>query len=223
MKERTGHENIDGADVARPARRHRRENRLLAGGIRGSLLRFQGCRRRSHLGVPQGRTAADGSEKRSSERPSAGDYDAVFYPGGHGPLWDLANVANSIALIETMLAAGQPVALVCHGPAALRYAKGSDGKPLVAGKSVTGFSNSQETAVGLTRVGPFLVQDMLKSNGGNYSKKANFQPYAITDGNLISGQNPASSEAGARALLDRLKADGKSGRTDRKGPSARSA
>jgi putative intracellular protease/amidase len=153
----------------------------------------------------------------------AGDYDAVFYPGGHGPLWDLANDANSIALIETMFAAGQPVALVCHGPAALRYAKGSDGKPLVAGKSVTGFSNSEETAVGLTRVVPFLVEDMLKSNGGNYSKKANFQPYAIADGNLISGQNPASSEAGARALLDRLKADGKSGRTDRKGPSARSA
>ena len=101
---------------------------------------------------------------------SAADFDAVFYPGGHGPLWDLAEDATSIALIEAMLAAGKPVAAVCHAPGVLRHVKSADGKPLVEGKSVTGFTNTEEEAVGLTDVVPFLVEDMLKTNGGKYSK-----------------------------------------------------
>ncbi len=101
---------------------------------------------------------------------SAADFDAVFYPGGHGPLWDLAEDATSIALIEAMLAAGKPVAAVCHAPGVLRHVKSADGKPLVQGKSVTGFTNTEEEAVGLTKVVPFLVEDMLKKNGSNYSK-----------------------------------------------------
>jgi putative intracellular protease/amidase len=152
-----------------------------------------------------------------------GDYDAVFYPGGHGPFWDIANDANSIALIETMFAAGQPLALVCHGPAALRYTRKSDGSPVVAGKSVTGFSNSEEAAVGLIDVVPFLVEDMLRNNGGNYSKKANWHSHAVTDGGLVTGQNPVSSEATAKALLERLHAHGKSGETARSTGGARTA
>jgi putative intracellular protease/amidase len=132
---------------------------------------------------------------------SAKDFDAVFYPGGHGPLWDLAEDASSIKLIETMLAAGKPVATVCHAPGVLRHPKGADGKSVVNGKSVTGFTNSEEAAVGLTDVVPFLVEDMLKQNGGLYSKGADWLPYVTTDGLLISGQNPASSEPAAKALL----------------------
>ena len=129
------------------------------------------------------------------------DYDAVFYPGGHGPLWDLAEDRDSISLIENTLNAGKPVALVCHAPGVLRHAKKSDGSPLVEGKKVTGFTNSEEEAVGLTDVVPFLVEDELIKNGGLYSKVANWQPYAIRDGLLITGQNPASSTAAAKALV----------------------
>lgn len=135
---------------------------------------------------------------------SAADFDAVFYPGGHGPLWDLAEDASSIALIEAMLAAGKPVAAVCHAPAALRHPKLANGNSVVQGKSVTGFTNTEEQAVGLTQIVPFLVEDMLKKNGGNYSKRDDWQPYVITDGLLITGQNPASSEPAARALLAKL-------------------
>jgi putative intracellular protease/amidase len=137
---------------------------------------------------------------------SAGDYDAVFYPGGHGPLWDLAEHRHSIALIEELYAAGKPVAAVCHGPAALRHTKAADGKPLVKGKAVTGFANSEEAAVGLTDVVPFLVEDALKADGGQYSKGADWADHSVTDGNLITGQNPASSESTARALLKELEA-----------------
>ena len=135
----------------------------------------------------------------------AADYDAVFYPGGHGPLWDLAEDPHSIALIATLHAAGKPVAAVCHAPGVLRHVKSSDGQPLVKGKQVTGFTNSEEEAVGLTKVVPFLVEDMLKDNGGIYSKGADWAPYVLTDGILITGQNPASSEAAAQALLTLLK------------------
>lgn len=135
---------------------------------------------------------------------NAADFDAVFYPGGHGPLWDLAEDKASIALIETMAAAGKPVAAVCHAPGVLRHVKGADGSPLVKGKRVTGFTNTEEEAVGLTTVVPFLVEDMLKENGGQYSKGADWQSYVLTDGNLITGQNPASSEEGAKALLKLL-------------------
>ena len=132
------------------------------------------------------------------------DFDAVFYPGGHGPLWDLAEDAQSIALIEKTFAAGKPLALVCHAPGALRHAKAPDGTPLVKGKKVTGFTNTEEEGVQLTKVVPFLVEDMLKANGGEYSKGDDWAPYVLTDGTLITGQNPASSEKGAQALLKQL-------------------
>jgi len=136
---------------------------------------------------------------------SVDGFDAIFYPGGHGPLWDLAEDASSIAMIEHAIAAGKPVAAVCHAPGVLRHAKASDGRPLVAGKAVTGFSNSEEHAVGLTDVVPFLVEDMLMANGGRYSKADNWQPHVAIDGLLITGQNPASSESVAHALLQVLK------------------
>lgn len=132
------------------------------------------------------------------------DFDAVFYPGGHGPLWDLAEDVYSIALIERAIKYGKPIAAVCHAPAVLRHAKDSDGVPLVHGKYVTGFSNSEEDAVGLTDVVPFLVEDMLKLNGGIYRRAANWQSHVEHDGLLITGQNPASSEATAQALLGML-------------------
>ncbi len=133
------------------------------------------------------------------------DFDAVFYPGGHGPLWDLANDTNSIAIIEKFNAQSKPIAFVCHAPAALKNVKNNDGTPLVKGKNVTGFTNTEEAAVGLTDVVPFLVEDMLSENGGNYTKKDDWAAYAIQDGNLITGQNPASSELVADKLLESLK------------------
>ncbi|MGE8560869.1 MAG: type 1 glutamine amidotransferase domain-containing protein [Acinetobacter sp.] len=133
------------------------------------------------------------------------DFDAVFYPGGHGPLWDLAEDQNSISLIEQALQADKPVALVCHAPGVLRHVKGSDEQPIVKGKSVTGFSNTEENAVGLTEIVPFLVEDMLKENGGQYSKAEDWQVHVQQDGLLITGQNPASSAATAEALLKSLK------------------
>lgn len=136
---------------------------------------------------------------------AAEDYDAVFYPGGHGPLWDLAEDRHSVALIEKMHAAGKPVAAVCHAPGALRHVKAADGTPLVQGKQVTGFTNTEEEAVGLTDIVPFLVEDALKKNGGHYTKGGDWQSYVLTDGNLITGQNPASSEEAARAVLAMLK------------------
>ncbi len=132
------------------------------------------------------------------------DFEAVFYPGGHGPLWDLAEDASSIALIETMLAAGKPVATVCHAPGVLRHAKTPDGKPVVQGKAVTGFSNNEEQAVGLIAVVPFLVEDMMLERGAVYSSGADWQPNVATDGLLITGQNPASSALAAQALLEKL-------------------
>ncbi|MGZ8165493.1 MAG: type 1 glutamine amidotransferase domain-containing protein [Methylobacter sp.] len=140
--------------------------------------------------------------KLSTVKPE--DYDAVFYPGGHGPLWDLAEDHHSIRLIETMFSAGKPVAAVCHAPGVLRHARGPDGSPLVKGKPVTGFSNSEEAAVQLTGIVPFLVEDELIRQGGNYSKVDDWQPYVITDGNLITGQNPASSKPAAMEVLRKL-------------------
>ena len=131
----------------------------------------------------------------------AEDFDALFYPGGHGPLWDLAEDARSVALIERFQALGKPVGAVCHAPAVLRHVKGADGQPLVKGKQVTGFSNSEEDAVQLTAVVPFLVEDMLKANGGQYSSAADWHSHVAVDGLLVTGQNPASSEASAAALL----------------------
>jgi putative intracellular protease/amidase len=133
------------------------------------------------------------------------DFDAVFYPGGHGPLWDLAEDKDSITLIEAFYRAGKPVGLVCHAPGALRHTKNADGTPLVKGKKVAGFSNSEEEAVQLTHIVPFLVEDMLKSNGGIYRKGADWQSHVEVDGNLLTGQNPASSETLAIKLMDLLK------------------
>jgi putative intracellular protease/amidase len=133
------------------------------------------------------------------------NFDAVFYPGGHGPLWDLANDATSIALIEKFNRQEKPIAFVCHAPAALKSVKNADGTPLVKGKKVTGFTNTEEDAVQLTSIVPFLVEDMLTENGGIYSKKEDWAAYAIQDGNLITGQNPASSELVAEKLLESLK------------------
>ncbi|BDW99404.1 type 1 glutamine amidotransferase domain-containing protein [Maricaulis maris] len=130
--------------------------------------------------------------------------DAIFYPGGHGPLWDLAENADSKRLIEAFAAADRPVGAVCHAPAVFRHTKGSDGKPLVSGKRVTGFTNSEEAAVGLTDVVPFLVEDMLTENGGHYEKGDDWASFVLVDGKLVTGQNPASSEAAAEKLLGLL-------------------
>ena len=132
---------------------------------------------------------------------SQADFDTVFYPGGHGPLWDLAEDKNSITLIESFIAAGKPVALVCHAPGVLRHVRTPDGEPLVKGKKVTGFTNSEEAAVGLTDIVPFLVEDELKAKGGIYSKIEDWASYIVSDGLLITGQNPASSAAAAALLL----------------------
>ena len=134
----------------------------------------------------------------------AGDFDGVFYPGGHGPLWDLAVDASSIALIQAFVAQGKPVAAVCHAPAVLVNVKTGAGEALVAGRQVTGFTNSEEAAVGLTDVVPFLLEDSLRQLGGDYSAADDWQPHAVVDGLLITGQNPASSELVAEHLLQAL-------------------
>ena len=135
---------------------------------------------------------------------SADGFDAIFYPGGHGPLWDLAEDADSIKLIETFASSDRPIGAVCHAPAVFKHPKGADGKPLVSGKTVTGFTNTEEEGVGLTKVVPFLIEDMLKANGGRYEKSADWASFVVTDGKLVTGQNPASSEDAARKLLGLL-------------------
>ncbi len=143
------------------------------------------------------------ADTRRLESVSADDHDAVFYPGGHGPLWDLAEDPTSIRLIEAFYDSGKPVAAVCHAPGVLRHVK-HQGESIVKGKHVTGFTNSEEEAVKLTKVVPFLVEDELKRLGGKYEKADDWQSFAIVDGRLITGQNPASSEATAKALLKAL-------------------
>ncbi|WP_340247634.1 type 1 glutamine amidotransferase domain-containing protein [Sulfitobacter pontiacus] len=135
---------------------------------------------------------------------SADGFDAIFYPGGHGPLWDLAEDKASINLIERFAASDRPVGAVCHAPAVFKHTKGTDDKPLVSGKTVTGFTNTEEEAVGLTDVVPFLVEDMLKTNGGTYKKGDDWASFVVTDGKLVTGQNPASSEEAAHKLLSLL-------------------
>ena len=135
---------------------------------------------------------------------SVDGFDAIFYPGGHGPLWDLAEDKASINLIESFAASDRPVGAVCHAPAVFKHTKGTDDKPLVSGKTVTGFTNTEEEAVGLTDVVPFLVEDMLKTNGGTYKKCDDWASFVVTDGKLVTGQNPASSEEAAHKLLSLL-------------------
>ncbi len=136
---------------------------------------------------------------------NADDFDAVFYPGGHGPMWDLAESADSKKLIEAFEASNRPIGAVCHAPAVFRHTQGQDGKPLVSGKRVTGFSNSEEDAVGLTDVVPFLLENMLAENGGEYVKGDDWSSFVVVDGTLVTGQNPASSEEAAEKLLELLK------------------
>ena len=135
---------------------------------------------------------------------SADDFDTVFYPGGHGPMWDLAESKVSAALIERFVGTQKPVALVCHAPGVLRHVKTAQGRPLVEGKKVTGFTNSEEAAVGLTEVVPFLVEDELKAKGGTWSSGPDWGPYILQDGLLITGQNPASSAPAAQRLIETL-------------------
>ena len=142
---------------------------------------------------------------RKLDEVSAADFDTVFYPGGHGPLWDLTGNSTSIALIESFIQARKPVAAVCHAPAALVQVRGVDGEYLVKGKRVTGFTNTEEEGVQLTDVVPFLLEDKLKEIGGDYSKGPDWSSYVLVDGLLVTGQNPASSEEAARELLKLLK------------------
>lgn len=135
---------------------------------------------------------------------NAADYDAVFYPGGHGPMWDLVNDAHSISLIENFWASGKVVSAVCHAPIALTNTKDVNGDYIVKGRKVTGFTNSEEDAVGLTNVVPQLVEDMLIARGALYSKIEDWAPYAQKDGNLVTGQNPASSTAVAKLVIEAL-------------------
>jgi len=144
------------------------------------------------------------------ESASQANFDTVFYPGGHGPLWDLAEDKHSIALIESFIAADKPVALVCHSPGVLRNVKTAAGNPLVGGRKVTGFTNTEEAAVDLTDVVPFLVEDELKAKGGMFSRADDWAPYVVTDGLLITGQNPASSAPVADLVLRQLRAGAQS-------------
>lgn len=132
---------------------------------------------------------------------SSDGFDAIFFPGGHGPLWDLAEDEDNTALIEAFASSDRPIGAVCHAPAVFKHTKGADGKPLVSGKTVTGFTNTEEDAVGLTDIVPFLVEDMLKSNGGDFQRGDDWASFVVTDGKLVTGQNPASSDLAAHKLL----------------------
>lgn len=147
---------------------------------------------------------AELASTRKLDEIDPAEFNAVFYPGGHGPLWDLANSAKSRSLIEQTIRSGKPAALVCHAPAVLRDVTAEDGSPLVRGKKITGFTNSEEAAVGLTEVVPFLLQDKLTELGASFTFAGDFKPYVVRDGLLITGQNPASSEPAAKALLEAL-------------------
>ena len=157
---------------------------------------------RRFKGDAAARAALAATEKLASLDMNA--FDAVFYPGGHGPLWDLAEDPVSIHLLEYFAAGGRPIAAVCHAPAIFRHTKVANGKPLVSGRNVTGFTNTEEAEAGLTDVVPFLVEDMLVKNGGIYSKGADWALHVVVDGNLVTGQNPASSKGAAEALLKLL-------------------
>lgn len=134
----------------------------------------------------------------------ADGFDAIFFPGGHGPLWDLAENADSQRIIETFMAEDRPLAAVCHAPAVFKHTKGADEMSVVSGRRVTGFTNSEEEGVGLTKIVPFLIEDMLKANGGLYEKGPDWGSYVVVDGKLVTGQNPASSESAAKELLKLL-------------------
>src|SRR5262249_42609204 len=223
------HEDPHGSHLPRQARQHGPQDRLLARGVRRALLHLSRCRSDRDVASPKGGQppldpVSDTPEgqteltRRFKQDPAAqavlantlrlsdvkvSDYDAVFYPGGHSPMWDLAEDPRSIALIEAFYSSGKPVAAVCHAPGVLHRVQ-FQGQPIVKGKRVTGFTNGEEEAVHLTKVVPFLVEDELKRLGGLYEKVANWVPFVVTDGRLVTGQNPASSRRGAEALLKLL-------------------
>lgn len=151
---------------------------------------------------PEAQQALASTVRLDSVDPA--DFDTVFYPGGHGPLWDLAELDTSIRLIEGFDRADKPIAFVCHAPGVLRHVKGADGEPLVKGRRVAGFTNSEEAGVQLTEIVPFLVEDELKKLGASYEKGADWESYVVVDGKLVTGQNPASSEQAAKELLEQL-------------------
>ncbi|MTI31266.1 type 1 glutamine amidotransferase domain-containing protein [Xanthovirga aplysinae] len=170
---------------------------------KSNLSDFQTEATKRFYADPQAQAAL--RETRKLSLVKEGDFDAVFYPGGHGPLWDLSRDKNSIQLIESFYNHGKPIAFVCHAPAALQNVKDKSGQPLVKGKKVTGFANSEEEAVQLTKIVPFLVEDMLKEKGAIYQKGKDWTPFTLTDGLLITGQNPQSSYEVAQTLLKILK------------------
>ena len=153
---------------------------------------------------PEAQMALDTTKQLSEMR--AEEFDAIFFPGGHGPLWDLAEDADAKRLIETTLRSGKPVALVCHAPAILKQVESEDGSPLVKGRKVTGFTNGEEEAVGLTKVVPFSLEDVLKEQGAEWSEAGQFESHVVADGLLITGQNPPSSAPTAEALMKALEA-----------------
>lgn len=157
---------------------------------------------RRFLSDDDARAALAGTTKLADVRMA--DFDAVFYPGGHGPLWDLAEDGNSIRLIEEAAKQDKVIGAVCHAPGVFRHVKGPNGDPLVRGREVTGFTNTEEEAVGLTSVVPFLVEDMLEANGANYRCGDDWRSFVVRDGRLVTGQNPASSEEAAQAALNTL-------------------
>src|ERR1035437_2507275 len=225
-------ENSDGSYLKRRTRQYGQKDRLLAGGVRRTILCLRRCGSERYAGftprrqppldpssdAPNAQTDATMRFKQDAAAQNglahtvklacvaADEFDAVFYPGGHGPLWDLANDKHSIALIEAMDRAGKPVALVCHAPGVLKNVLATDGTPLVKGKHVSGFSDSEEEAAQLTKVVPFLVEDELKRLGGLYAKGPDWTSFVQVDGNLITGQNPASSAPAASDLLKLLTA-----------------
>jgi putative intracellular protease/amidase len=223
------HENTDGANVPRPIGQHRSQDRLLAGGIRGPLFCLSGRRVDLTLAstkggqppidpksdLPEEQTPAmtrfkqdKEAQKQLSQTVKLSDmksegFDTIYYVGGHGPMWDLVDNPDAIALIESFYNSGKPVAAVCHSAAVLHRVT-YQGKPLVKGKRVTGFTNGEEAAVNLTHVVPFLVEDELKRIGGIYEKAADWAPFAVVDGLVLTGQNPASSTVAAKAMLELL-------------------
>ncbi|MEN3972300.1 type 1 glutamine amidotransferase domain-containing protein [Sphingomicrobium sp. XHP0235] len=153
---------------------------------------------------PEAQMALDTTKQLADMRTD--NFDAVFFPGGHGPLWDLAADADAKRIIETTLRSGKPVGLVCHAPAILKQVESEDGSPLVKNRKVTGFTNEEEEKVGLTKVVPFLLEDVLKEQGAHWSEGGVFEPHVVADGLLITGQNPPSSAPTAEALLKALEA-----------------
>ena len=225
------YENLDGPDLARQARHNTgRKTGFWLEEFAAPYFTFKDAGAEIVLASPKGgqpplepktnepnfqtdlthRFEADANAKAHLARTvrldsvKAEDFDTVFYPGGHGPIWDLAEDQNSVKLIESFLAAGKTFALVFCSSGALRHVKTPDGKPLVAGKTVTGFTNGEEEEVGLTKVVPFLVEDELMSLGATFSKVKNWGIHTVADGQLITGQNPASSGPAARLLLETL-------------------